>query len=59
MTTPKGKPSDVRFQVARTETMSMCLRCGGMVGDEQQHREWHAGLAELARAVEVAIMFGG
>jgi len=54
-----GKPSDVQFEVARTEPMSVCLRCGAMVGDEQRHREWHAGLAELARALEVAIVFGG
>jgi hypothetical protein len=54
-----SKPSDVRFQVARTETMSMCLRCGALVGDERRHRRFHTGLSELIKAIEVMIMFGG
>jgi len=58
MTTPNDKPSDVRFQVARTETMSMCLRCGAMIGDEGRHRRFHAGLSELIEAIEAMIMFG-
>ena len=59
MTTPKGKPSDVRFKVATTELMSVCLRCGAMVGDEGRHRRFHAGLSELIEAIEVMIMFNG
>jgi hypothetical protein len=54
-----SKPSDVRFEVARTEVMSRCLRCGAMVGDERRHREWHNGLSELIKAIEIMITFGG
>lgn len=53
------RPSDVRFEVARTEVMSRCLRCGAMVGDERRHREWHSGLTDLLEALRIAIMIGG
>jgi hypothetical protein len=53
------RPSDVRFDVVALEQMSRCLRCGAMVGDERQHREWHAGLSELIKAIEVMITFSG
>jgi len=57
--TRPSKPSDVRFEIARTEQMSVCRRCGAMVGDEARHREWHAGLTLLIEAIEITIMFGG
>jgi hypothetical protein len=51
--------SEVQFKPATDEVMLICSRCGAMVGDEGRHREWHAGLTELIRALEIMIMFSG
>ena len=47
--------NETPFEVATDETMSVCPRCGAMVGNEDRHREWHQQVGTVLEAIRITL----